>query len=101
MRSASILLAASVLALVMSGSGPASALGLSKSKKADRLKIYKDDRPRSRVRGFRARRNARGGYQYNYQPLPSVRRENDFFMFSPFVDNRTLWERVQREDTYP
>lgn len=100
MRSASILLAAFVLAAVMSASYPVSATGLFKSK-GDRLKIYKDSGSRPQVRGFRARRPTAGGYQFNYQPLPSVIRDNDFMTLSPFVDNRTLWERVQHEDTYP
>ena len=100
MRRASILLAAFVLAAPMSVSDPVNATGLFKSDR-DRGKIYKDSGPRPHVRGFRATRPTPGGYQYNYQPLPSVVRENDFIMWSPYVDNRTMWERVQHEDSYP
>ena len=100
MRRASILLTALILVAPMSVSDPVNAAGLSKSKR-DRGKIYKNSGPRPPVRGFRATRRKPGGYQYNYQPLPSVVRENDFIMWSPYIDNRTMWERVQNEDTYP
>lgn len=100
MRSASILLAAFVLAATMSSSHSVNATGLFKSEN-DRLKIFKDKGPRPQVRGFRAKRPAAGGYQFNYQPLPSVDRTSDNLTWSPYVDHRTMWERVQHEDTYP